>query len=213
MSLSSLSLTTRILLLVLLALAPALAIQGYNEVALRASRNAAVRADALTSARGVAADFSQIAEQMRQALDLISGDPSVRARDPSSCAAYLKRSAARLPHVLLLALTDPDGTLVCDSAGSAPGAYSTGARAYHHRALEAGGFAIGGYAVGRLTNRRSLHFARVVGRNAQAAGAPGGTPEAAPGATSKGSSWPPSTSTGSPNTWSRRCTRRRQPSL
>ena len=41
------SLTTRIVLLVLLALVPALAIQGYNEYALRASRYEAVQADAL----------------------------------------------------------------------------------------------------------------------------------------------------------------------
>jgi two-component sensor histidine kinase len=174
MSLPSLSLTTRILLLVLLALAPALAIQGYNEVALRASRNAAVRADALASARGVAADFSQIAERMRQALDLISGDPSVRARDPSSCAAYLKRSAARLPHVLLLALTGPEGTVICDSAGSVPGAYSSGMRVYHRQALESAGFAIGGYTVGHVSRRPSIHFARAVGRGEDATAVPKG---------------------------------------
>ncbi|WP_313900756.1 hypothetical protein [Methylobacterium sp. J-077] len=50
----TLSLTTRILLLVLLALTPALVIQGYNEVALRTSRDAAVRADALATVRGAA---------------------------------------------------------------------------------------------------------------------------------------------------------------
>jgi two-component sensor histidine kinase len=156
------SLTTRILLLVLLALTPALAIQGYNEVALRTSRDAAVRADALATVRGAAEDFSQLSERMRQALDLISGDPSVQVRDPAACTAYLKRSAARLPHVILIALTDPGGSVICDSAGSAPGSYSTGARAYHRRALEAGGFAVGGYALGTVSNRPSIHFARVV---------------------------------------------------
>ena len=156
------SLTTRILLLVLLALTPALAIQGYNEVALRASRDAAVRADALATVRGAAEDFAQLSERMRQALDLISGDSSVQMRDPVACTAYLKRSAARLPHVILLALTDPDGTVICDSAGSEPGTYSTGARAYHRRALEAGGFAVGGYALGTVSKLPSIHFARVV---------------------------------------------------
>lgn len=165
------SLTTRILLLILLALAPALAIQGYNEVALRASRNAALRADALASARGVAEDFAQIAERMRQALDLISGDPSVQARDASACGAYLKRSAARLPHILLLALTDPDGTLVCDSAGSSPGGPAGGAHADHRRALGADGFAVGGYTVRQASNRPSIHFARAVGHDVQADGA------------------------------------------
>ncbi len=48
---------------------PALAIQGYNEVALRASRDAAVRAEARAIARDVAEDFAQISERMQQALD------------------------------------------------------------------------------------------------------------------------------------------------
>ncbi|MDP4005665.1 sensor histidine kinase [Methylobacterium sp. NEAU K] len=165
------SLTTRILLLVLLALVPALAIQGYNEVDLRTSRNAAVRADTLATVRGVTEDLSQLSERMRQALDLISGDPSVRARDPSACAAYLQRSAARLPHVILLALTNPDGTVICDSAGSAAGSYSSGARAYHRRAREAAGFAVGGYALGIVSKRPSIHFARVVGGGDEADGA------------------------------------------
>ena len=156
------SLTTRILLLVLLALVPALAIQGYNEVALRASRNEAVRADAIATARAVAEDFSQIAEEMRQALDLISEDPSVRAQDPAGCTAYLRRADKRLPHVLVITLTAPDGTVICNSAGSAPGSYSNGQRAYHRRAIGESGFAVGGYAVGIVTKRASVHFARAV---------------------------------------------------
>ncbi|MDP4022935.1 HWE histidine kinase domain-containing protein [Methylobacterium sp. NEAU 140] len=160
------SLTTRILLLVLLALAPALVIQGYNEVALRKSRDEAVRADALATARAVAGDFAGLVDSMRQALDLVSEDPSVRARDPAACTAYLRRADARLPHVIVLALTEPDGTVICDSAGSAPGSHTNGDRAYHRRAVEGGvpggGVVVGGYAVGTVTGRPSLHFARAI---------------------------------------------------
>ena len=174
------SLTTRILLLVLLALAPALAIQGYNEVALRASRDAAVRADALATVRGAEEDFTQLSERMRQALDLMSGDPSVQARDPAACSAYLTRSAARLPHVILLALTDPDGLVICDNAGSAPGTYSNATRAYHRHAREADGFAVGGYALGIVSKRPSIHFARVVSGADQAVGVTTGAATAMP---------------------------------
>ncbi|WP_331311804.1 cache domain-containing protein [Methylobacterium oryzae] len=168
-----LSLTTRILLLVLLALAPALAIQGYNEVALRASRDAAVRADARATARDVAEDFAQVADRMQQALDLISGDATVQALEPAACTAYLRRAAARLPHVLLIALTDPEGAVICDSAGAPSGSYSSRGRTYHRRALERGGYAIGGYAVGFQTKRPSIHFARAV-HAGDSAGAPAG---------------------------------------
>ncbi|MCJ2018960.1 histidine kinase [Methylobacterium sp. E-065] len=154
------SLTTRILLLVLLALAPALAIQGYNEGDLRAARDEAVRADTMVTARAVADDFAQLADGVHQALDLVGEDPSVRSLDAVPCTDYLRRAAARLPHILLLALARPDGSLACNSVGSQPGAYSNAERTYHRRALAEGGFVMGGYARGTATGRASVHFAQ-----------------------------------------------------
>lgn len=154
------SLTTRILLLVALALVPALAIQGYNEFALRTSRGAAVNADTLATARGVTAELSQLAEGIHQALDLVSEDPSIRSGDAVACAAYLKRAAARLPHVLMLSLFQVDGSVICNSGGSAPGTYSNAERTYQHRAVSENAFVMGGYARGIATGRASIHFAQ-----------------------------------------------------
>ncbi|XYD06900.1 HWE histidine kinase domain-containing protein [Methylobacterium sp. NMS12] len=154
------SLTARILLLVLLALAPALAIQGYNEVALRTARGEAVGTDALATARAVSDEFAQVADGIRQALDLVAEDPSIASGDPAACTSYLTRVGARLPHVILLALTDAAGVVVCNSAASAPGAYTNAARGYHRRALTEGGFVMGGYTVGFATGRASIHFAQ-----------------------------------------------------
>ncbi|SDM53807.1 Two-component sensor histidine kinase, contains HisKA and HATPase domains [Methylobacterium phyllostachyos] len=156
------SLTIRILLLVLLALAPALAIQGYNEVALRTARDAAVRADTMATARAVADDLAQISEGVRQSLDLVAQDPSVRGFDPAACTDYLRRAATALPHVNLLALTRPDGTVVCNSVGSPPGTYTNATRAYHRRALAEGGFVMGTYARGVATGKDSIHFAEPI---------------------------------------------------
>ncbi|GJD75329.1 sensor histidine kinase [Methylobacterium goesingense] len=154
------SLTYRILLLVLLALAPALAIQGYNEYALRASRDAVIRADTMATARTVAEDVEQVAENVRQALDYVAQDPSVRSLDSSGCTEYLRRAAANSAHLALVALTRPDGTVVCNSVGSAPGAYTNAERAYHRRAIARDGFAMGNYVRGTATGRPSLHFAK-----------------------------------------------------
>lgn len=154
------SLTTRTLLLVLLALVPALAIQGYNEYALRGTRDEAVRADALATARVVALNVRQLAGSIEQALDLVAEDPTVRARDPQACTAYLKRAVARIPHLLLLALARPDGPVICNNLGSAPGSYSNAERDYHRRALAEGGFVVGTYARGIATGKDSVHFAR-----------------------------------------------------
>ena len=156
------SLTTRILLLVLLALVPALAIQGYNEVVLRAARDMTVRADTMATARAVADDLSQLANNVRQSLDLVAQDPGVRGFNPAACTDYLRRAATALPHINLLALTRPDGAVVCNSIGSAPGAYTNAARAYHRRALAEGGFVMGTYARGVATGKDSVHFAEPI---------------------------------------------------
>ena len=156
------SLTTRILLLVLLALAPALAIQGYNEYALRGSRDAAIRVDAFATARGVGQTLAQLADGIHQALEFASEDPSVRARDPVACTAYLRRAAARMPSVLAFALAAPDGRVICNSRGAAPGSYGMGDRGYHHDAMARQGLVMGGYARGKATARDSIHFAQAL---------------------------------------------------
>jgi two-component sensor histidine kinase len=154
------SLTSRILLLVLLALAPALAIQGYNEYALRSSRDAAIRVDALATGRGVAETLGQVTDGIHQALEFAAEDLSVKARDPVACTAYLRRAAARMPSVIAFALATPDGRVVCNSRGAAPGAYTMAGRDYHRLALAQGDFVMGGYVRGIATGRDSVHFAQ-----------------------------------------------------
>ena len=156
------SLTTRILLLVLLALAPALAIQGYNEYALRTSRDETVRADTMATARTVAEDLSQVAETARQALNFIAQDPAVRALEPSGCTEYLRRAVRDNPHFAVLALTRSDGTVVCNSLGSSPGSYAVPDRVYQRRAVAEGAFVMGTYARGNASRKNSLHFAQAL---------------------------------------------------
>ena len=154
------SLTTRILLLVLLALAPALAIQGYNEYALRTSRDAAVRADTMATARTIAEDLAQIADTVRQALNFVAQDPAVRAMEPEGCTTYLRRAVQDVPHLAVLALTRPDGTIVCNSVGSPAGSYAVPDRTYQRRAVAEGTFVMGAYARGNATRKDTLHFAQ-----------------------------------------------------
>ena len=154
------TLTTRILLLVLLALAPALAIQGYNEHALRTSRDEAVRADTLATARAVAEDLAQVAESARQALDFVARDPSVRAMAPSGCSAYLREVALDNPQLAIFSLSKPDGDVVCNSLGSEVGSYSVGERLYHRRVMGEDAFVMGSYVRGSVSGKDTLHFAR-----------------------------------------------------
>ena len=155
-------LTRRILALVLLALAPALAIQGYNEYALRASRDAAVRADALGAARAVAADLAQLAQSLHQVLDLVAAESAVRAKEPGACTSYLREIIDRLPQLSLISVAEPNGQVICDSRGSAPGAYSNAERAYHKRVLASDDFAMGDFVIGVRTRQPAIHFAQPV---------------------------------------------------
>lgn len=153
-------LTTRILWLVVLALAPALAIQSYNEFALRAAREDVVRSDALRDAQGAAGDLADLGESLGQVLDIVAVEESVQHKDPGACTAYLKAVKTQLPDLNLLAVTEADGRVICNSLGSVPAAYSNAGRAYHQRALARGGIAVGDYVEGMATGKASVHVAR-----------------------------------------------------
>lgn len=75
------SLTKRIVGLVVLALIPAMAMQGYNEYALRAARTEAVRNEAMRGAKAVAADLGQFGRGARQILAILSGVSEIRGTD------------------------------------------------------------------------------------------------------------------------------------
>ena len=152
-------LTQRILLLVVLALAPALAIQGYNEYALRSARETFVRAEAVRGARAVAADIEQFAQGVRQVLSILAADPGIRRLDPVACTDTLRTSTALLPGTGMLGLIDANGDLVCNSTGLPPGSRSFSDRRYFKRVLRTGAFAVGNYVEGRISGNPTIQLA------------------------------------------------------
>ena len=156
------SLTKRILGLVALALVPALAIQGYNEYALRTARGEAVRSEAMRAARSVAADLGQFGRGARQVLDVLSEVPQIRDKDPASCTAYLKTLPGKVPGAFFFGVADVDGSIVCNTLGSAPGSYTLADRGYFQEAMRTGGSAIGEFVTGRITARPTLQFAQAI---------------------------------------------------
>ena len=152
-------LTTRLIALVGMALLPALVIQGYNEVALRLSRQDAVREQALSATRAAAMDLGRFVEGLRQVLVAVAATPAVRDKDPPRCTEYLKEVARSYPAYMLLAANDVDGKTICNTSGSPPGTFANADRAYFQRAMATNAFAVGDQVIGFVTNRRSLHFA------------------------------------------------------
>lgn len=152
-------LTRRILLLVILAFAPALAIQGYNEYALRAARETFVRAEAVRGARAVAVDLEQFAQGVRQVLSILAVEPAIRGLDPAACTEALKTSVALLPGTAMLGLIDASGDLVCNSTGLPAHARSFTDRKYFKQVMRTGTFAVGGYVSGRISGSPTVQLA------------------------------------------------------
>lgn len=155
-------LTKRIVGLVALALMPALAIQGYNEYALRSARGEAVRGEAMRAARSVAADLGQFGRGTRQVLGILAEVPEIRDKDPETCTSYLKTLLGKVPGAFFFGVADADGTIVCNTLGSARGAYSLADRGYFQDAMRTGVFAIGEFVTGRITGIPTLQFAQAI---------------------------------------------------
>lgn len=156
------SLTKRIVGLVALALMPALAIQGYNEYALRAARSEAVRAEAMRTARSVAADLGQFGRGVRQSLGILAEVPEIRGKDPEVCTPYLRTLLDKVPGAFFFAVVDADGSVVCNTLGSARGAYSLGNRRYFQDAMRTGGFVVGDHVRGRVTDKPTIQLAQAL---------------------------------------------------
>jgi two-component sensor histidine kinase len=156
------SLTKRIVGLVVLALIPALAVQGYNEYALRTARAEAVRNEAMRSARSVAADLGQFGRGARQVLGILAGLSEIRGKDARACTAYLATVVGKVPGSFFFGVADADGRIRCNTLGTPVGAYTVADRSYFQDAMRTGGFAIGTVVSGRVTGRPTIQFAQAI---------------------------------------------------
>jgi two-component sensor histidine kinase len=153
------TLTSRIVALVVLALIPAIAVQSFNEHALRSAREDAVTASALRNARAVSEDLNQFAGGMRQLLDILAEAPFIRDQEAAGCTSFLRSIIRKLSGATILIVADAKGQLVCNSLGMEQGAYSVADRTYFQKAMQSGVPVIGEYVVGRGSRVPTIQFA------------------------------------------------------
>jgi signal transduction histidine kinase len=151
------SLRTRLLLLVLLAVIPALGLTLYTNLEERQLRKAQVQEQAMRLARLVSADHERLIEEARRLLVNLARLPAVRDRDPAACNALFADLLTQHSSYANLAAIDADGNVFC-SALPMTGQVYAGDRVYFRRALETREFAIGEYQVGRVTRKASVNF-------------------------------------------------------
>src|SRR3990172_2535697 len=151
------SLRIRLLLLVLLAVIPALGLILYTGLEQR--RQAAVHAkkDALRVLDQSVMQQDLLIAGARQLLVALVSLPEVRHHDSGGCNALFFDILGRYPFYANLGAIAPNGDLFC-SARSLGGPINVAERAYFRRAMATRDFAIGDYQVGKVTGKATINF-------------------------------------------------------
>jgi C4-dicarboxylate-specific signal transduction histidine kinase/CheY-like chemotaxis protein len=146
---------TRLFALVVVALLPALAIQAYNEIAGRETREAEVREDALRLAQFASGELDRIVENGHAVLAALANFPAIRNFDAAGCTAYVASLQKSFPQYSAIGAIDLKGHVFCASIPIPPDSDATD-REFFRRARDTGQFAVGEYVVGRLVNKPVL---------------------------------------------------------
>lgn len=151
------TLRSRLVLLVLLAVVPALGLTLYTNVEQRQRTVVQVQGEALRLARLTSADQGRLVEGARQLLAVLARLPAVREGDPITCGAFFAELLQQYPRYANFGVARPNGDVTCTALPSA-GGISIADRTYFQRALQTREFAVGEYQVGRITGRASVNF-------------------------------------------------------
>ncbi len=150
------SLRVRFMLLVLIALLPALGLLVYVADGQRDQAVEDAQEDARRFAMLAAADQKRLLDSTRQLLVALAVLPEVRGGDPEVCSALLSTLRGEVPLYANLGVIELDGDLAC-SAVPPPGPTNLADRVYFRRAIETGDFAVGEYQIGRVTGLPTLN--------------------------------------------------------
>ncbi|HEY7167066.1 MAG TPA: ATP-binding protein [Candidatus Binatia bacterium] len=155
-ALSAQGLRRRLLVLVLIAIVPAMGLILYNTAEERSLRISAIREDAQRIVQIASVRYGRLLDSSRQLLTVLAEVPTVRGSD-RRCSEVLKKVLDRYGYYANIGVILPDGTVSC-SAVKLPGTTNVADRSYFRRAMETKSFAMGDYQIGRITGRASIVF-------------------------------------------------------
>ncbi|MFC5302810.1 response regulator [Azospira restricta] len=146
----------RLLLLVLLAVAPGFMLIAYSAWEGRAQARAGTERQTRQLAIHVTEEQSRLIAQSRLLLGILSRLPIVRdaATDPE-CGRTLNTIRRDNPMYGNIGVVDAEGTMLCSALGFKAG-MNVADRSWFRRALDSRGFAAGDYLIGRLSGLPSL---------------------------------------------------------
>src|SRR6266853_476820 len=151
------SLSARLIVLVLIAVFPAILIQAYNEYELRKASEAAIRQQVVQITKQFGEEIGELREGARQLLLALAQLTPVKLRESEACSALFATLGSQYANYSLLAAADTDGRIFCSSV---PLAYSSVAdQPFFKRAMTQDGLAVGNYWADQENGRRMIHFA------------------------------------------------------
>jgi len=155
--LPQINLTARLIILVLIAVCPALIIQAYNEYELRKAREADIRQQVIQITKQFGEEIGELREGARQVLLALAQLTPVKLQDGDACSALFATLAPQYANYSLLAAADIDGRIFCSSV---PVTYDSVAdQPFFKRAMTQDGLAVGNYWADPSSGRRMIHFA------------------------------------------------------
>jgi two-component sensor histidine kinase len=150
------SLRYRLVILMLVALVPPLAITAYNTLRWQYFLDRDSREEALAAARLVAAELAQIVEGSRQLMIAMGRHPAVPDNE-AECVSYFRSVIAGLPTYREAAVIDPNGKFICSTVAIPP-TLDVRDRLYFYGPLRSGELTIGTLVQGRVTRSSSIHI-------------------------------------------------------
>ena len=152
------SLRARILLLVLLAVIPALVLILYTTAEQRQAAIANAREDARWLARQVAGDQERLITETRQLLLTLAHLSEVQEENSAVCNSLFSKLLKQYPQYANLGVVSPDGELIC-SALRVTSPFNLAGRPDIRKAIQEHSFAVGDHRVDELTGMPAIHFA------------------------------------------------------
>ena len=144
------SFRVRLILLVLVAVLPALAFMIYSAAEQRLAAAEEARTDALRLERLAVAEHERLIEETRELLRVLGRMPEIRGGDRAVCDAFLDDLIPQYPRYNDIAVVRPDGFSAC-SAATVPASLNVSDRLYFRQAMETRDFTVGEYIVSRAT--------------------------------------------------------------
>lgn len=152
------TLRARLLLLVVLAVIPAVCIEIYGEIELRSSRQREIHEEAMRLVRLAASEQARIGEGAKQLMIAFSEAPSVRHGDWASCNGTAVRIRDQVEGYSNIGIADLDGHILCAAVPPPPG-YHARVSALASKDMASNDVVAGTYLVGKIVPGPHMAYA------------------------------------------------------